>query len=235
MVSDLIFLPKVVCMSKYPLAKSLIRTATRESFENARNILDLMIEDWPTRLVVYLLKLDLALAEFPEDPEAYRDIILKVIAVIQLTETTFKTILRRIHVLVSKKAAAQACQCVDTLISKRLLPMEKESWLEQAFVTRLWIMLQSPKCLEESGIAPLKELLDAMTRKLEKPLSPKATHAAQILLWKVSEVMYVQEKYRLASLWCRVALHMVFDKSGELNYAKIARSARLWFYCRIVG
>ena len=83
-------------------------------------------------------------------------------------------------------------------------------------------MIQAPVCQEESGIASLKELLNTMTKKLEKPLSPKATHAAQILLWKVSEVMFVQEKHRLASLWCRVALHMVFDKSGELNYGKIA-------------
>ena len=33
----------------------------------------------------------------------------------------------------------------------------------------------------------------------------------------------VQEKWVEASQWCEVALHRIFDKSGDLNYAKLGR------------
>jgi len=146
-----------------------------------------------------------------------------MIDVAQLTEQTFKTIMGRIHVLVSKKAVRLACSCIDTLISKRLMPLEDDDWLAQAFITRLWATVHDKTSRGEDSIEDLNLLLDKLTKQLSKPLSKTATHAAQILLWRVSETFYLQEKYDLSSKWCRVALHKVFDRSGELNLAKISR------------
>jgi hypothetical protein len=184
-----------------------------------------MSEEWPNRLSVFLLKLDLILEQSPDstDMTAYCQIILQMIDVTQFTETTFKVVLNRIHVLVSKNAAGLACDCLDTLISKRLLPMEREDWLDKAFITRVYVTIQHKFTHDESAIASLHSLLDTIAKQLRKTFNQTSTHAAQLLLWRVSETLFVQGKYHLSSAWCHIGLHMAFDKSGELNYAKISR------------
>jgi hypothetical protein len=182
-----------------------------------------MTEDWPNRLATSLLELDLVLAHSPDNLESYYRILLRVIDTTQLSEQTFKIIMGKIHLLVMKKATGPVQECLDTLIHKRLLPMDQEDWLARAFVTRLWATIQDKSCQEQSSIQSLYALLDTIAKHLAKPLSPTATYAAQSLLWKVSETFYLQEKHQISSAWCRVALHMIFDKSGELNLAKISR------------
>jgi hypothetical protein len=196
-----------------------------EGLMRAENIINIMSEDWPNRISIFLLKLDLVLAQSPEsaDMATYRQIILHMIDVTQLTETIFKVIVGKIHVLASNHATEHACDCLDALISKRLLPMECEDWLNRAFITRLYVTIQHKSTDDESAIASLHSLLDTIAKQLQKTFNPTSTHAAQILLWRVSETLYVQEKYHLCSAWCQLALHMVFDKSGELNLSKISR------------
>lgn len=204
-------------------ARACIKVATLESFEKARNIIDIMIDDWPTRLSVQLLKLDLVTAESPDNTKSYFEVLINIISICQLSSTAYKTILGRIHTLAAKKDVIRACECLDILISKRLLALNDQDLLEQAFVTRIWFIIQSNSYENETVINALQELLDTMIKNLQKPLGAKATHAAQILLWKVSDVLYAKTKYDAASQWCRVALHVIFDKSGDLNHTKIAR------------
>lgn len=204
-------------------ARACIKVATPESFEKAGNIIDIMTDEWPTRLSVQLLKLDLATAESPDNAKSYYEVLMNMIATCQLSSTAYKTILGRIHALASKKDVARACECLDMLICNRLLSLNEQDLLEQAFVTRIWFIIQSNSYENEKVIHALKELLDTMTKSLQKPLGAKATHAAQILLWKVSDVLYAKTRYEVASQWCRVALHGIFDKAGDLNHAKIAR------------
>jgi hypothetical protein len=182
-----------------------------------------MMEEWPNRITVFLLQLELLSAKSPDDVEGYASIVLKMIAITQLTETAFMTIVGKIHTLVSKKATGRACVCLDNLISTRLLTMDRVDWLEQAIITRLWLTIQDRINHEERTVDELRATLDTVAKQLPRPLSPKATHAAQILLWKVSETFFVQESYQVCSAWCGLALHVVFDKSGELNCAKISR------------
>ncbi|KAF8252313.1 SPO22-domain-containing protein [Wilcoxina mikolae CBS 423.85] len=209
----------------HKLAKAYMKSDLPGGLTRAENIINILSEDWPNRISVFLLKLDLILAQSPEsaDMAAYRQIILHMIDVTQLTETTFKVIIGKIHVLVSNHATEHACNCLDALISKRLLPMECEDWLNRAFITRLYVTIQHKSTDDESAIANLHSLLDTIAKQLQKTFNPISTHAAQILLWRVSETLYVQEKYHLCSAWCQLALHMVFDRSGELNLSKISR------------
>jgi hypothetical protein len=210
----------------YVVATACMKEATLESLEKAENIINTLSEDWPAyRVSIWRLKIDLILSKSPENPDLaeYAQVVRYMIDVAQLTDTTFKLILHRIHDLVSRKAAEKACDCLDLLISKRLLPMEREDWLDKAFVTRLHITVQHQIDREEDAITSTRALLDTIARNLKGTFSPKSTHAAQALLSKVSEALYHQKKYHLASEWCRIALHMAFDRSGELNHAKLSR------------
>ncbi|KAI5818162.1 meiosis protein SPO22/ZIP4 like-domain-containing protein [Pyronema omphalodes] len=210
----------------HKLATACMKEGTQESLEKAENIINNLSEDWPSyRVSIWRLKIDLILAKSSENPDLaeYAQVVRDMIDVTQLTDTTFKLILHRIHDLVSRKAADKACNCLDLLISKRLLPMEREDWLDKAFVTRLHITVQHQIDREEDAITSTRALLDAIARNLKGTFSPKSTHAAQALLSKVSEALYHQKKYHLASEWCRIALHMAFDRSGELNHAKLSR------------
>ena len=155
--------------------------------------------------------------------ESYCQIILQAVDAVAITETTYKAIINRIHTLISKKLAKLACNCLDSLITKQLLPMELENWLDQTFVTRLYVTVHIGSALDGDAISGIQQLLDAIAKQISKGFSPRSTLAAQLLLWRAPEMLYVQEKYRLSSAWCRLALHMAFDRSGESNLAKICR------------
>jgi hypothetical protein len=43
------------------------------------------------------------------------------------------------------------------------------------------------------------------------------------LLWKRVESAFTQEHYGNAEAWCHVCLHVVFEKAGAQNKAKVAR------------
>ncbi|KAF8420073.1 meiosis protein SPO22/ZIP4 like-domain-containing protein [Tirmania nivea] len=206
----------------HSLVTGCLQTKTEAELEYARNALETMSENWPTRISILRLKLDLITMENSNAVDEYHKVLLKMIEIAQFSEDVFRTVLGRIQKL-SDKSVTLACNCLDEMISKRLLVLEQDEWVERAFVTRLWMSVKNNTSLEGTTLAVLKKLVDSMSRQLSKPLSPKSTHAAQILLWKVSEAFLAQEKWLEASEWCEVALHRIFDKSGDLNYAKLRR------------
>lgn len=209
--------------SDLTIARAYLGNATEGDLDRARNVIDIMSEDWPTRLTVYLLRLDLVVAEDPGNTQQYYEVLSRMISIVQFTEATFKIIIGKIHVLVSKKSIRLACKCLDELLTKRILILERDDWIERTFVTRLWVTVQDQFSEDDAILPALKNLLDSMVKKLAKPFTPKATHAAQILLWKISEAFFSQGKYQVAGSWCRIAQHSIFDKTGELNIAKISR------------
>lgn len=152
--------------------------------------------------------------------ESYCQVILQAIDTVVLTETAYKAIIHGIHSLASKKLAELACNCLDSLITKRL---ELGDWLDQTVVTRLYVTVHIGSALDKDAVSGIRHLLDAIANKMPRTFSPRTTLAAQLFLWRASETLYSQEKYRLSSAWCRLALHMVFDRSGESNLAKICR------------
>ncbi|KAH0614706.1 uncharacterized protein H6S33_000342 [Morchella sextelata] len=207
----------------HSLARAYLAHATEGSLDKARNVIDMMNEDWPTRLTVYLLRLDLVNAESPDNMQSYSEVLSRMLSIVELTEHSFKIIMGRIHVLVSKKDIRLACKCLDELLIKRILVLERDDWIERTFVTRLWVTIQDRAADDEAILPSLRNILDSMMKKLTKALSPKATHAAQILLWKITEAFFSQGKYQIAGSWCRIAQHSIFDTSGGSNIAKISR------------
>ena len=104
--------------------------------------------------------------------ESYCQIILQAIDAVAITETTYKAITNRIHTLISKKLAKLACSCLDSLITKQLLPMELENWLDQTFVTRLYVTVHIGSALDEDAISGIRQLLDAIAKQIPRGFSP---------------------------------------------------------------
>lgn len=115
-----------------------------------------------------------------------------------------------------------AAKLMDDLLF-RLLETENHEWIEKAAITSLWLRLSSPNSENGETLASVQDTLDNLVHSVKRPLTVQATHAAQTLLWKRIEAAYAQEHYEIAESWCRLAMHRVFEKSGELNRSKIAR------------
>jgi hypothetical protein len=107
------------------------------------------------------------------------------------------------------------------LLTERLLDTEEQNWLEKVLVTILWNYTTSTDFLVI--LSSLNGLLDTLVARSTNTLSPSATHAAQILLWKRIETSYNQKSYEAAEGWCQLSLHLVFGNSGALNIGKLQR------------
>ena len=175
--------------------------------------------DQGERLAVCLLKLDLYAAERDPHPQEYSAALERIINTVHLSETNNKTILHHVHLLRSW-APSLAHDVLAMYICKRLLDTEHYAWTEKTLVVYVWIVTTSAEL--EDPIGSLKRLLDEATAGAAT-LSPSATHAAQILLWKSIESCYQQQQYYLAEAWCKLALHKIFDKSGSTNVEKLQR------------
>lgn len=64
-------------------------------------------------------------------------------------------------------------------------------------------------------------LLESLYRHMKAPLSAKATHAAQTLIWKNAD----RHGSQTAENWMKLLQHPMFDSAGLLNKAKIWRKA----------
>lgn len=198
-------------------------SGTEEDLQKAETLVEIMSEDFPGLPNVMNLKLKLITAKSPEDTEGYARVVYKMIDATQLTDSNFTLVMGRIRDLVKMSSVKAACECLDVFIRKRLAAMEREDLLEKAFITRIYITIQDRTYGEEKVVDNLRALLDAISKQLKRSLRQGATNAAIGLLWRVSEAFYNQQKYKISSQWCRLALHVVFDKSGVLNIAKISR------------
>ncbi|KAI9697243.1 MAG: hypothetical protein M1836_004807 [Candelina mexicana] len=173
--------------------------------------------------VVLVLKLELIATESLFDAQGYHDgkyILQRMMGSIVLTETNFKAIVGHIHKL-RAGSPDLACKALDDLLTMRTFSTEKEAWVEKVLITRLWISTNSSD--NNNVLNQLYAILDSIASNIKEPLSAHATHAAQTLLWKRIESNYRQQNFAVAESWCRLSLHRVFERAGDLNTAKIAR------------
>lgn len=124
-----------------------------------------------------------------------------------------------------------ACSALDDLIILRLLEDDKDEYIQKAFMTRVWITTESTVESDNnttpnitSTCETLKQLMDSMHSRLHFPLSAKATHAAQTLLWKRIDASFKSEDSDMAHVWSNLTIHpLLSSSSGEGNAAKLAR------------
>lgn len=123
-----------------------------------------------------------------------------------------------------------ALTALEEFITFRLLPdllpgQSEESnardRLEKTTVTYVLFATTQNEQPPTQTIAGLRTLIDAIVTSGKSALSPKATHAAQTLLWKTAGAANAD----IADDWCKLLRHPIFESAGHLNKAKIGRKA----------
>jgi Meiosis protein SPO22/ZIP4 like len=97
-----------------------------------------------------------------------------MIEFVHLNEDTFKrfprfsmrltcSIMNKIHTMDTDISSAKQCiNCLNSLL-RRLYPLDKVEWLEQALVTRVYMTGKYPETQNPEGIKDLKRLLDGLS------------------------------------------------------------------------
>lgn len=203
--------------------QALLAHGEAESFQQAARLVEVLENDLGgDRLAVLMLRLEIINDPHNEefDMGAYGDIVHRMIRTLVLSDSNFKLIMHHIRKL-NDKAPSLACNMLDAFLRDRLLREDNEGWVETAVVNRLYISTtQSDGADQYENVL---KVLDMVSANIKKPLGLSATHACQTLLWKRVESNCALNAHELAESWCRLALHRIFEESGDLNKAKIAR------------
>ena len=204
----------------HAMVKSLIHQGGDENREKAWNVVRALAIDYGERLVVLLLKLELIAAETAPSAEDYRDTVEKIMDIVHLTDSNIATILHHVHRL-KQWNSSMAHALLFKFMTGRLLGGEYQLWFEKILITIVWNLVTA---------ADISDPLDTMSRVFndvetlsDTTITPSATHAAQIMLWKRIEAAYSQENYALAEQWCHLSLHKIFNSSGSMNVGKLQR------------
>ncbi|KAK2625835.1 hypothetical protein QTJ16_005147 [Diplocarpon rosae] len=233
------------------LTKALLGLKDAEATERARGIIDLLQNQVGDKLVVLLLRLELLSASpaddgVPWDSISYLDVLQRMVRALVLNDGNFRLIMSHIRKL-SEKSPSLAANALDSFLLLRVLEQDRDEWFEKALVTRIWIVAGQKD--EPDSLVQLEELFSTLLTKFTKPASSAATVAAHTvfwrrytlvcganscqLIWKRIESNYSQGQYDIAEKWCRLALHQIFSKSGELNMGRISRKLLLCALARM--
>ena len=121
-----------------------------------------------------------------------------------------------------------ACFALSELITARLLddlPNDEDTesslpiYIEKACVTYVYFASNDPNSISSSLIDQLQHTLELIIRRTGRTLSPKATHAAQTLIWKATGEANADS----ADRWCELLRNPLFDSAGQINKARIGR------------
>ncbi|CAG8979159.1 hypothetical protein HYALB_00000293 [Hymenoscyphus albidus] len=205
--------------------KGLLKIQQEPALEKAGNLVQILSHELGDRLIVLLLRLEvLAASTTAFDHVAYSEVLGRIVRTAVLNEQNFKLVMFHIRKLIVKSPDL-ACGSVDELFRLRILNEGREELVEKVLITRLWITVAQYPTLE--SLSGLEGFLDSIIENFKNPVTPAATLAAHTLLWKPIESSHAQGKYDLAEKWCRLALHRVFEKAGDLNMARVSRKLLL--------
>lgn len=127
-------------------------------------------------LAVLILKLDLLLVEENFSEEMYFELLLGIIRVVHITESTVKTVLYYIHKL-RVKSLQLAHVALETLLLERLSCIEHQEWAEQVLVTIIWNISKDQK----RDSKRLSQILDTLRDQALMVIGATATHASQMV------------------------------------------------------
>ncbi|RDW82233.1 hypothetical protein BP6252_03345 [Coleophoma cylindrospora] len=206
--------------------KSLIGQQTPESLQKTGSLIAVVEDELGDKLFLLLLRLDLISAATDDtfDGDAYGNVLLRMTRSMPLNESNLKLLTQRIRKL-NSKSPSHASKALDNLLKLRILQSGRDDWLEKVVNMRIWITVTQRDSMESLEL--LESSISMISASFKGPLSPGAAHSAQTLLWKRIESGYTQGQYNLTRRWCRLAMHSLFEKSGELNLARIARKLLL--------
>ncbi|CAI6268821.1 unnamed protein product [Periconia digitata] len=202
------------------IANCYMQIGDTHSKEKAWKMVRLLEADYQDKMGVALLKLEFLSKEDVFGSQEFYAVLSRMIRTVVLNDRNFKTIMHYIHKLKEHDSIA-ACKLIDDLIDMRLFREEKEVWIEKAVITRIWICCTTTAA--DVSLEQLHGFLDSVAQNMKGTFSAQATHATQTLLWKQAEATYSQNQHQTAEHWCRICLHPLFGKAGDVNKSKIAR------------
>ena len=160
------------------LIRGLMRLPGTDAKKKAWNIIaDLDTSD-SDRLAVLILKLDLFATDPSVPTEGLCDILLRIIRIVHVTESTFKTILHYVHNL-RPRSSHLTHVILEAFLLERLLNAERAEWAEKVLVTAVWNLTTTADLADY--ITTLQRLFDALRNQGKVSISPSATHAAQMV------------------------------------------------------
>jgi len=159
------------------LVKANLKLQDPVATERAKTLLDALEADIGQKLIVLLMRLELLSASTDEsfDSISYSDILHRMTLSMVLSEANFKLIMHHIRKL-NGKSPTLACQVLDEFVRSRVLPEEKENWIEKVIITRVWLTLRLSDDL--AVITSLTAFLVVVSANIKKPVAPAASLAA---------------------------------------------------------
>ncbi|PQE09145.1 hypothetical protein CJF32_00010362 [Rutstroemia sp. NJR-2017a WRK4] len=212
------------------LIKALLETKSDESLQRAQDLVDLLEGEIGDKMVVLLLRMELLSEKTDDvfDGLAYSGILQRMIRTMSLSIANLRLFLFHARKL-NDKAPSLAIKALDELVRLRIKEWVDITalgeWLEKVLVTRIWMVVSGRDT--EEGFVGTETFLDLIADNAAKGISIEATMAVHMLLWKRIEASYGLAEYETTGKWCRLGLHRLFEKSGELNVAKISRKLLL--------
>jgi hypothetical protein len=192
--------------------------------QKAQEIVELMGLQYPDKMILNLLQLEVLGATSNPDINLYYGALIRMFKSIDLTRPNFKTLMYHLHKL-RKLNVETARKALDDFLVLRLFHCDNPEWIERAVMMRIWLTTSFPG--KQSISKELKGFLEDVARNIASQLSNAAVHAAQSLLWKVVETEFNQKQFDSAEKLCRLCLHPLFDGCGDGNRGKIMRKTMI--------
>ena len=157
--------------------RALLGRQTPETADKARNLVELLESEVGDKLIVLLLKLELLSSTTNEtfDSNSYADVLRRMTRSTVLSADNFKLIMYHIRKL-SDKSPSLAYRALDELLSLRILPEDKEEWVEKVLITRLYMTVSQRDSID--AWVSLEELFSFIVANMRQPISSAATLAA---------------------------------------------------------
>ncbi|KAI4100483.1 MAG: hypothetical protein L6R37_005473 [Teloschistes peruensis] len=205
----------------HTMIRVLLKERGEENIPKAWNIVQELEGESENRVAVSLLRLELFNIDSAATTQDYHDALSQVVRQIHITDTNLKTILHHIHEL-RRRSTRLTHAVLVVLLTERLLTIGEAVWMEKTLITIIWNFTTSSDLASTPD--RLGDLFATMVTTSNLVLGTSATHAAQIvsvLILRRIEATYSQGDYGRADLWCCLALHDIFSRSGATNVGKL--------------
>ncbi|KAI1936792.1 sporulation-specific protein 22 [Ophidiomyces ophidiicola] len=203
----------------HELIQTYCALKTEDSKQNATELLSTLEREYGHRLEVLRLSFEVIYLQGHPDSQRYYDRLCSFINIAPATELNFKDMLCYVHRL-RELDKDLAISSLEQLLLQRLFIYGNTDLIERGFVTYIWMKTTTEP---DGGFKHLELFVEKSTEIWKSKLSGEATHACLILLWKKVTTAFDRKEYENARNWCQLALHPLFENSGESNRSKIGR------------
>lgn len=205
------------------LAQILLRTRNdHDAFREARDIIETLHREYGSKLSICLLGLEAGLTSAEYEPDLAFVELERIIRTAHLIASAHTTIMHYTTAL-SSSCYARAAQSLKYYIVYRLIPEGSMDWIETAIISYLNIFSNNDQGQSPRILRALFQDLDDLANALKLAISPRASQAACILIWRMMRSADSAGLQSVALSWCQLGLHPIFASAGEGNTGKLER------------